>query len=333
MPKPTIAIIDSGLKVSGHYVQSIEGFTLLIDNLEVHLVDKKYDDELMHGTLCYHTIKEINPNVKFIICKIVNDSGKSNSLLLAVALEQLLLFDINIINISLATDGKNHLERLKRACDEHIKRGTIIVSSYANISSNMCLSSYPALFNNVLGVKGVYLCDDHCSYKVITDNLSVQASGDPQLFELEEDIDYRFFSGNSKATAMVSGILSTYITDYNTMEFNNLLKEFERRQSKNAKMYNEMDFIKYIQSLQGIIKVDREILNCVLETTVRINKFADVSKIEQGCLFSDININADSCIKIYMSACKSLNKHYSFHNLTYNDVSTAYRLASYISQI
>ncbi len=230
-----IAIVDSGIsKKSYLYRNNVKKGIFINRNLE-YLVGN-IEDEHGHGTHCAELIYSINSNVDFYIVKILDGNVKSTNEQLVRALKYLLEINVKIINLSLSMIQESRKQELYDVCQQLKNQGKIIVASLKNNYDK----SYPGIFNNVIGVKGenkekkyLYCYNAHNPIQCICDGTPIIFKGINQRYSL--------FTGNSKATALFTGILSSMEINCSFEELNIRLEQEQAnyiRQKKNLKHYD-----------------------------------------------------------------------------------------------
>lgn len=196
-----IAIIDSGIDIKNKKVANavLDGISISSGS---EFLSSDYMDLNGHGTYCAEIITRICPKAKLIIVKILNSNNQGSSECLIKALEYLENREVDIINMSLSTYNNDFREKLQEICDRLHAKGIVLISSLANHAQ----SSYPAVFDSVLGVRGETFLGER-NYIYCPDQV-IQCIGS-SVPVLVDDIDgkYTFFGGNSKATANITGII------------------------------------------------------------------------------------------------------------------------------
>ena len=113
----------------------------------------------------------------------------------------------DIINLSLGISECNNLQALYNICLQLTNKGTIIVSAFDNSGS----ISYPAAFQNVIGVVSGLLCNKTDDFEFFEDSLvNIGAKGKMQRL-VWNDPPYAFLSGNSFACAHVTSKIAEMI--------------------------------------------------------------------------------------------------------------------------
>ncbi len=136
-----IAIIDSGI--------SKKNASTVDKNINFTTLDNEYDQN-GHGTYMYKIIHGdigIAKNAKIYILKVTDKDCKASNSNIVNAVNWCTDNDVQIISMSLST-SKNNAE-IHNAIIRAFKKGIHIFASVANDS---CFQSYPASYNEVIGV-------------------------------------------------------------------------------------------------------------------------------------------------------------------------------------
>lgn len=128
-----------------------------------------------------------------------------------ILIEALTYIDENIhpdiVNLSLGISECNNLQALYNICLQLTSKGTIIVSAFDNSGS----VSYPAAFQNVIGVVSGLLCNKTDDFEFFEDAIvNIGAKGKMQRV-VWNDPPYAFLSGNSFACAHVTSKIAEMI--------------------------------------------------------------------------------------------------------------------------
>lgn len=196
--KIKIVIIDSGINTNHSQIigTDVVGFTY--SGKEV-LDD--FEDTYGHGTAIFGIIRTVTDSADIINIKIPNIETSVLEEDLIRALQYVLdNCRCDILNLSLGINVCDDLVRLKKICDDLVARGTIIVAAHSNDGS----ISYPAAFENVIGVVTGQWCKKGDEFEYINDSIvNVAAKGSTQRV-LWKSPEYLFVSGNSFACAHVT---------------------------------------------------------------------------------------------------------------------------------
>lgn len=217
---PIVVVIDSGVR------KEVIGDNLLY---EINLSHKSSSvkDSFGHGTACAMVIKSILNSVKIISISILDEFGFTNTQILEKALTYCLNINCHIINLSLAIlDHKSG--NIESICNKLKEQSKIIVSSI----KNNCISSEPAIYNSVIGVRGVFLSDIHKYW--FNKNYKVQLITDISPVFTSKHLNKSFiFSGNSKAAAVGTGIIAKIINTKNKIDIDEVLNDLSRNSERN----------------------------------------------------------------------------------------------------
>lgn len=190
--KVSIAIIDSGIEKK--YLSSC---TKCIDFTGEKI---KYD-YTGHGTKMYEIIQSpkygIAPYTNVYILRVTNSAGNTEVSNVIRAIKWCVENDINIISFSMATSDDNKI--LHKELEDAYKSGIHIFSAVSNTS---CYVSYPAAYDEVIGVysgKKQKFYDNYHYFFVSLDK-----------YEISENV-----SGNSPATAFCAAIAAYYLSNSN----------------------------------------------------------------------------------------------------------------------
>jgi len=199
-----VAIIDSGLDET-HILPNI------VHKMDLTITSSKSKnrefckDKIGHGTACAGIISKKAPKSELIIIKIFDfDLNACYKLLLRsilYAIEQ----SVNVINLSLGTtEDFGELKKLYDICQYACQNNIIIVSAENNSSGR---DSYPANFNNVIGVTSGKIYYDY-EYFYREDN-SIELIGKGNYQKVNWLMGQSVFkSGNSFAAPHITGIIS-----------------------------------------------------------------------------------------------------------------------------
>lgn len=201
-----IAIIDSGISEAFEHFNIIGGISFFYAaNNEIEC-NADLRDMNGHGTMICKVISSINPNVSFYIVKILDKNNRASSELLLHALDYLISckMDIDIILMSLATIDNAYIEKMNSLINELYSKGVILIAS----AHNKYDVSYPAVLENVIGVKGARLYTNKIYYNK---SASIECIADSSLvycnYNTKNSI-FKTFGGTSKAAAIVAACIS-----------------------------------------------------------------------------------------------------------------------------
>lgn len=195
-----IAILDSGIDLENyesHVMKYIE-YTEEPDGENIY-------DSNGHGTLCCSVMLSVNSDIQFIIIKILNEKNLCSDERLIRALNYLKEVDVDIINLSLSTDSWESSDRYRKVIAELVDQGKVIVAATTNGNKDSLLSN----LNGTIGIYGNLFNDPKDYWYQKGREVQCVANSMPYLYKGMQG-QYEMFGGNSKATALFSGIVSLH---------------------------------------------------------------------------------------------------------------------------
>lgn len=173
-------------------------------------------DDNGHGSHCISTILHFNPQAQIIPLKVLDSELRASSICLAKALSFLYETDVDLIHLSLSFQQENN--DLYRIIDRLVELGKIVIASFSNKNG---VHSYPAEYPFVYGVIGAFFSNEQAfSYK--QECSRIICSKVPVLVKKGNGKKV-FFSGNSKAAAVFTGLISKYLMEYRCQDVNELI--------------------------------------------------------------------------------------------------------------
>lgn len=112
------------------------------------------------------------------------------------------------MSFSTCLDCKN--ERMYSLCQQLRRQGKILVASKANSGKK----SYPAEFDNVMGVEGIVFENSNEIWYMPERSIQIVADVLPVMVPSKNCKEYLMFGGNSKATAYVCGIIAKHSQNF-----------------------------------------------------------------------------------------------------------------------
>lgn len=249
--KTKIAIIDTGASLTLPFTEDIFGGIFFSIQENKIYASHDWSDQLGHGSMVCSIIKRYCPDCLFYIVKIYDKQWLTSSVLLLQALEHLLKIDIDIINVSLSVSSHIYEKEIKDTLYEIWKQGKMVLVAVENGKRE----SFPANYQYCYGVKSVKKLPQCGYYLKKNNNIEIFADGYPEYVE-EMEKRKRWFSGNSKATAKMTGIIGHYLYIKNKEDLfniNNVNSSFQK--------YKWADFIN--QNNNNLYKNIHEIVRCM----------------------------------------------------------------------
>lgn len=207
-----IGVLDTDGKFDNEF---FTGKKLKIVRDEKWNTNELNDMEFTHGEyVCSHILKE-NPTAEIILIPIINSRMKCSVQDLIDGLELLINYSVDMINLSIGDEYKNHKE-LEEICQKAYNKGILIVAAHSNREVD---ATYPAQFPFVLGVS----CTDEedptkiLNYEVEKNEIIFSSS----YFSIYHLGIPKLLPGNSFACARITGLLSHHKNTYRSF-----LKQF-----------------------------------------------------------------------------------------------------------
>lgn len=234
MRKIHIAIVDDG--VNEGYFDSLCLKHNVIITEDLNIMERfGYDKyKISHGTICAAIIKKYCSTAKLSSVKILNENMRSNVWRLINAIKWCIYNKVDIINLSLGSVYSKDKSLIKKIIDKAYNNGLIVVAA----KSNDDIETYPACFNNVLGVKsdksnileeGQYIYNTEPE-----DGIEITACGKHKLMNYlgEERITPNW---NSYAAPMISAIIADMMKEHEKLSLVEIKEKLWRRYNNISK--------------------------------------------------------------------------------------------------
>lgn len=211
-----IAVIDSG--IDPHFRNEskihIVGEKTIYDCRNIELttsIQENVNDEIGHGTAVISIIHKMVPEAKFYVIKAFgNDKFEIEVDKLVRAVKYVVdNYDVDIVQISSGTVGAENedLVKLQKYINKLWEKGCIIVSAFDNLGA----ISYPAAFENVIGVDLSVQCTSIYDYEYVEKScVNVRGRGIAQTVHWLSDTT-RQVVGSSFACSYITGIISKFL--------------------------------------------------------------------------------------------------------------------------
>jgi subtilisin family serine protease len=301
--KVKVAVLDSGIDTKMYYrlfkdyVE--EGYSLCNDKNILEEKNNGFEDFNGHGTACAVMIKKLAPDVTIVPIKILLNDGRGRIEWLIEALELVRYLDVQVVNMSISSDTTKLKSTLKPLLKSISSQGIICIAS----KSNNRRVSIPAEMKNVIGVTSSSTIYGNEYYYCKKNRIEIIASGAPELASYENKMS-TFFKGNSKATAIITGIVADYISKYGPFRDKNDVIQYLINNSNKKLFFSKQDMECTRKDIEATV---REVINKLIREGI-INV---VIKDETVLNFSDSRI--EDFYKIIMELekvfkCKILDK-------------------------
>ena len=207
-----IAIIDSGYSPGRKPANVIDGvsFTSSTDQE----VTDDWNDRIGHGTACTGIIQRKAPSAEFYPVKIFDNELVADVECFHAALEWCINSGVHIVNLSLGTTEDNKKEELRAMCDVAHRNGIVIVAAASNDSRK----SYPAYFDNVLGVNAGSVRGDYEYFYDSREPVQFIARGDRQRLDWVDGKQV-YMGGTSFAAPHIVGIIALLLQRFSGISY------------------------------------------------------------------------------------------------------------------
>lgn len=198
-----------------------------------------YDDEYLdkngHGTKCISLINNLAPEVEIYVFKLLDEKLKCTSDDLYRTLLKLLDMEMDIINLSLSTANISQFDKIDNICHQLVGQGKILIASKSNNGE----ISYPAESKYVIGVGGNQFTKNEEFWFNINNPIQCIASRTPCIVDLG-NLEYTFYSGNSKAAACLTGILARNFDALRNLNFKERMEYISSLATSNIWTQNDI---------------------------------------------------------------------------------------------
>ena len=212
-----VFLLDSGFNKweKKQEQRTIKSYELKNDKIEVVNTD---NDILGHGTQISNIISK-DLNVDLNVIKIFDSDYNTQIYLLLAALEYILTQeDVYIVHMSLGVSIYN--EKLEYLCNKLSEKQIILVAAFDNNKR----VSYPAAFQNVVGVSASYRCLRSNEFVSVKNSIiNVKAKSQSQTIVTLNNEKFRMNMGNSFAAAYVT----REIIKSGSRSFNEVIEHFD----------------------------------------------------------------------------------------------------------
>lgn len=237
--KYDIVIVDTGYNGSHPRLKnrSITGIQICkkdVSGYEIITLPKDNDD-VGHGTAVSNIIYTHAPDASILMVKIFDKLLYVDEDLLYFTLNYILSrVDCKLINLSLGIPALKDYKKMYNVCDKINKKGIVIVAAFDNDGS----VSFPAAFDNVVGVTSNNYCYKNDEYFVIDNSIvNVGAKGNMQKIAWLDN-KYSIGQGNSYACAHISGISIKQLNEMSSCNCQKLLKKLKAHQSSEKESHS-----------------------------------------------------------------------------------------------
>lgn len=309
-----IAIIDTGINLSAKQfnIDKQQGIEIIFEDGKI-ITKKDISDNQGHGTMCASIIKSIVGAVELVPIKIYKDIGENTSLLLIEALKRCLDMDIDLINISLATLNYNNYDEIYKILGLLKEQNKVVVSSLHNLGQ----PSMPASLDNVIGIQGISYNGESERFSFEKEAIIQGRFDSTPQFALDHTSKYSLFKGNSKATAVASGIIMNYIIEKNISTVDEVI-HFLAERSKEINLVEHIIEKEFVYDNSRDNEIVSNIITFINEVTER-NISRDII-LKYPLMKKEIGLNYDNIIEVIIKIFREYNISMDISKITANQI-------------
>lgn len=331
--KVKVAILDTGIDTKHEYLKENidEGIAFVWTKDDYIAISDNYEDDNGHGTACASIIKNELEDVELTVIKVLDKYGRTNIQILEEALKSLIDKDIDIINLSLSVVKSEMVGDLYKICEELNKKGKILVCSLANGFNE----SYPAVFDNVIGVKGFILGDK--DYFWYNSNKKIQCIADNNpYFNCNINNSYKLFGKcNSQAAAKITGKIAQILSKEPNISLNELHNKLEHLSQKTTWKDSELIYSKkYPDYKENLYEKNNIIL---IKTAECVKEVLSISKEDDSLynysLFNKyVGLTYDKCFDLIQRLEEKFNINFKYMDISRYDLVSIYTLTELVEK-
>lgn len=209
MKRVRVAVLDSGIaeEITDSRIKGKK--QIYYDYCESRYISNdKTIDYNGHGTAFVDAMWGICPETDLYIVKVLGISGRASDGAFLEALKYAETLPVDIIAIPSSYVQENISNEVYQICDRIWEKGVIIVAAVKNGED----SSHIADYKSVIGVKGIEMMEEDYYFSRFQP-IQMICNSEPIVVRTTNGIRM-VFQGNSKATAVATGIIARNLTKY-----------------------------------------------------------------------------------------------------------------------
>ncbi len=202
-------------------------------------------DLIGHGTAVTAIISRMVPKANLYCYSLFDNTGNVTTNELVAALHQVVSYQhFDIIHLSCGVVSIENINNLYDVCKNITDTGTLIIAAFDNEGQ----VSYPAAFDNVIGVDWCKYCTGTMDYYILENSIvNVMGTGSLQRLPWLNN-SFRYVSGSSFAAPYITGIVAKMLSagiGYNNIWEN--LKKYAKKTINKPKNINSIEQTMNIQ--------------------------------------------------------------------------------------
>ena len=206
----TVAVLDTGIIPQTFSL----GQSIVYKNM-LDPEDPEYNDPGVHGTAVASLVGStssvfpgIAPGVDILSVKVLSGDGTGDAFTVAKGIVTAVDSGADVINLSLGSEGDNHL--LREAVAYAIENDVAVVASVGN--NGVASVTYPAQYDEVIAVGAIDAAGSHLHFSNTGEEIDISAPGLDIFIQVGEK-NVASFSGTSASAPFVSGAIAYLLSE------------------------------------------------------------------------------------------------------------------------
>jgi subtilisin len=208
-----VCVLDSGIEPNHPLVGTVQRSVAARKGGETVVIEDDEEGDLCgHGTACAGIVRSLAPDCELTSVRVLGAGYTGSAGAMLTGLEWAIEEGFDVVNMSLSTTKKQHVDRLHELADIAYFKRTMLVAS----AHNMPVESFPWRFASVISVGSHELDDPRLFY--------ANPSPPVEFFARGLNIDIAWLggeritaTGNSFATPHIAGICALILAKHPTL--------------------------------------------------------------------------------------------------------------------
>ena len=149
----------------------------------------------------------VAPECEIYSAKAFKKDGSADNTAISKALEWLIEKDVNVINMSFASEKPS--DEIYKKIQRAYNKGIILVAAAGNDGSTVNSIGYPAKWKEVIAVTAVDIENKHAEFSSCGKEALVAAPG-KEIYSTFPDNSYKALSGTSMSTPLIAGAVALF---------------------------------------------------------------------------------------------------------------------------
>lgn len=247
-----VAVVDTLIDFDNELIKNSNVTIASMSNFNNVILKNNYTG---HGTAVVTSILNAYPDANISLYPVFKDefSTIDESLLIETLQHICNQNKFDILNLSLGIVELENVEVMRKVCDELMKQDCTIVSAF----SNSMMLSYPAVFENVIGIAGIehirgredYIYNENSPINIVASSCYRKVSwSDPK---------YVFSNGNSFIAPIFTGKICRYKAE-GKVKINDIIISLKRDAQKVNKFFSPLPLHKIVHQNVVLFPFNKE---------------------------------------------------------------------------